>query len=172
MDRFAGRLSARGPTLSPDGETHTGSVHIVEAADLAAARRFADQEPYAQAGLYAALSVCPFADALGGSMWDRPAASSDVASSMVLVATPPDRVDPSDHLASWRATTASLPLDGIVFGGLLLSDDARDTVGLVLAIDRDLPATEPIVASLDTARTARSIVAQRWCRGGRPDARP
>ncbi|MFC7221086.1 YciI family protein [Streptomyces polyrhachis] len=52
MDRFADRLVLRGPTLSEDGEEHTGSVHVVEAADRAAAERFADGEPYWRAGLY------------------------------------------------------------------------------------------------------------------------
>lgn len=165
MDTFAHRLVARGPTLSPDGERHTGSVHVVEAADLAAARRFADEEPYAKAGLY---SVCLFADALGGSMWDPPAASSDLASAIAFVSTPPHRVSPSDHLAPWRAATATMPLDGIVFGGLLLSGDGRDTTGLVLALDHDLPMTERIVASPNASRVGRSIVVERWRRGGRP----
>jgi hypothetical protein len=32
MDGYADRLVARGPTLSDDGERHTGSVHVVYAA--------------------------------------------------------------------------------------------------------------------------------------------
>src|SRR5215470_12427354 len=52
MDRFAGRLILRGPTLSDDGTEHTGSVHIVDLADRASAERFATEEPYWLAGLY------------------------------------------------------------------------------------------------------------------------
>jgi uncharacterized protein YciI len=41
LDGFADALVARGPTLSADGELHTGSVHVVEVTDTAAAQRFA-----------------------------------------------------------------------------------------------------------------------------------
>lgn len=50
MDRFAARMIAGGPTLVADGPT--GSVHIVDLADAAAAREFAFDEPGYQAGAY------------------------------------------------------------------------------------------------------------------------
>ena len=43
MDRYAAEMIARGPTLS--GDTATGSVHIVDVPDPAAARAFAFDEP-------------------------------------------------------------------------------------------------------------------------------
>ena len=52
MDRFAGRLILRGPTLSDDRTEHTGSVHVVDLADRASAERLAIEEPYWLAGLY------------------------------------------------------------------------------------------------------------------------
>ncbi|WP_246649820.1 YciI family protein [Nonomuraea coxensis] len=39
MDRYEAELIARGPTLDRDGDTATGSVHIVDLPDPAAARR-------------------------------------------------------------------------------------------------------------------------------------
>lgn len=45
MDGFAKQMIARGPTLTDDGETATGSVHIVDLPDPAAARAFAFDEP-------------------------------------------------------------------------------------------------------------------------------
>ena len=48
MDGWADVLVARGPVLSNDGERHAGSVHVVDLPDLAAAHRFADEEPFAQ----------------------------------------------------------------------------------------------------------------------------
>ena len=45
-------MIARGPTLASDGDTATGSVHIVDLPDPAAARAFAFDEPNYQAGVY------------------------------------------------------------------------------------------------------------------------
>jgi hypothetical protein len=42
MDRYAAKMIARGPTLADDGDTPTGSVHIVGLPEPAAARAFAD----------------------------------------------------------------------------------------------------------------------------------
>src|SRR6516164_6755109 len=57
MDRFAGRLILRGPTLSGDGIEHTGSVHVVDLDNRASAERFATEEPYWQAGLYRDITI-------------------------------------------------------------------------------------------------------------------
>jgi uncharacterized protein YciI len=40
MDRYAAQMIARGPTLAGDGDTPTGSVHIVDLPGPAAARAF------------------------------------------------------------------------------------------------------------------------------------
>src|SRR5262245_47572195 len=41
MDAWLSHLIARGPTLSPDGEDHTGSVHVIEVDNADIARGFA-----------------------------------------------------------------------------------------------------------------------------------
>jgi uncharacterized protein len=51
MDRYQAQMIARGPTLAGDGDTSTGSVHIVGLPDPAAARAFAFDEPNYQAGV-------------------------------------------------------------------------------------------------------------------------
>src|ERR1700691_3137929 len=50
MDRYAKTMIARGPTFADDGDTLTGSVHVVDLPDPAAARAFAFDEPNYQAG--------------------------------------------------------------------------------------------------------------------------
>ena len=50
MDRYSRGMIARGPTLAADGDTATGSVHILDLPDPAAARAFAFDEPNHQAG--------------------------------------------------------------------------------------------------------------------------
>src|SRR4051812_26056120 len=64
MDRYTKELIARGPTFADDGETPTGSLHIVDLPDPAAARAFAFDEPNYQADAYR--------DVLGRTMWDFP----------------------------------------------------------------------------------------------------
>src|SRR4029450_697165 len=72
MDRFATELIARGPTLTSDGETATGSVHIVDLPDAAAARAFAFEEPNYQAGVYRDVLLRRWRNTLGRTMWEFP----------------------------------------------------------------------------------------------------
>ena len=52
MDQYATEMITRGPTLAEDGDAPTGSVHIVDLPDPAAARAFAFDEPNYQADAY------------------------------------------------------------------------------------------------------------------------
>ncbi|MEU7004928.1 YciI family protein [Nonomuraea sp. NPDC046570] len=70
MDRYAAQLIACGPTL--DGDTATGSTHIVDLPDLAAARAFAFDEPNFQAGVYRDVMLRCWRNVLGRTMWDFP----------------------------------------------------------------------------------------------------
>ncbi len=53
-------LLVAGPSLGDDGETPIGSVLIVEAESLEAARAFAASDPYAEAGLFQSSAVMPW----------------------------------------------------------------------------------------------------------------
>ncbi len=53
-------LLIAGPILTEDGETPIGSVLIVEAESLEAAKAFAAADPYAQAGLFQSSTVMPW----------------------------------------------------------------------------------------------------------------
>jgi uncharacterized protein YciI len=64
-----GRLLLAGPFPAIDAEDpgpagFTGSLIIAEFADLAAARHWADADPYVAAGVYREVSVRPFRKAL------------------------------------------------------------------------------------------------------------
>jgi uncharacterized protein YciI len=72
MDRYAAEMIARGPTLADDGDTPTGSVHILDLPDPAAARTFAFDEPNYQAGVYRDVLLRRWRNALGRTMWDFP----------------------------------------------------------------------------------------------------
>jgi uncharacterized protein len=73
MDKFAAAMIARGPTLAVDGETATGSVHIVDLSGPDVARAFAFDEPNYQAGVYRDVVLRRWGNALGRTMWDFPA---------------------------------------------------------------------------------------------------
>jgi uncharacterized protein len=70
MDGFAGGMTARGPTLGPDRESWTGSVHIVDLPSAEAAREFVEREPYNRAGLFEDHVTRRFTNLLGRTMWE------------------------------------------------------------------------------------------------------
>ena len=77
MDRFADGMTARGPTLSPDRESWTGSMHVVALGSVEAVHRFVADEPYARAGLFEAHRIWQFTNLLGRTMWDHVDQASD-----------------------------------------------------------------------------------------------
>jgi len=70
MDRYADVMIARGPTTDPAGETHTGSMHMVDLPNADAANVFAFEEPYYRAGVYAEVLKRRWRNVLGRTMWD------------------------------------------------------------------------------------------------------
>jgi hypothetical protein len=94
MDRFAAGMTARGPTLGPDRETWTGSIHIVDLPSAEAAREFVEQEPYNRAGLFQDHTIRRFTNLLGRTMWEFPGGAGDprffvIAQSVANLAIPP-----------------------------------------------------------------------------------
>jgi uncharacterized protein YciI len=116
MDRFANRMTARGPTLGTDRETWTGSLHIVDLPSVEAAHEFVEHEPYNRAGLFERHLIRRFNNLLGRTMWES-AGGSDNPRFLVLASALPGL--PADRLS--------------VHGELLTLDDARP-VGLAVAI--------------------------------------
>ena len=53
-------VKVAGPFTSEDGATMLGSLIIIEAADMAAARSFAANDPYALAGLFSSVEIKPW----------------------------------------------------------------------------------------------------------------
>ncbi len=54
-----------GPFVSEDGEAMLGSLIVIEAADLEAAKAFSAQDPYTQAGLFASVDIRPWRWTMG-----------------------------------------------------------------------------------------------------------
>lgn len=60
LGRYKDRAVLVGPTLTEDGAGMNGSLLVMDFDDLAAAREFAAQDPYAKAGLFESVVVRPF----------------------------------------------------------------------------------------------------------------
>lgn len=168
MDGFADALVARGPTLAADGSAHTGSIHVVDAIDLDAARRFAREEPFCRAGLYSSVEVTRMESLLDGTMWDRPAAGDHVVSTLIA-ATWPSGPRPRHASARGRVITALAADARLVFGGVLVTDDGRAAFGVVAGLDLDPGGATRLVAPIMDRCEVRAC---RWRRGGRPAATP
>lgn len=60
LETIRDRVRIAGPMLSDDGERMMGSVFILEAESLDAARAISARDPYTQAGLFANVTIRPF----------------------------------------------------------------------------------------------------------------
>jgi uncharacterized protein YciI len=67
LNRHMDRILVAGPLLDAAGEAPAGSLLILEFDDLAAARAFADGDPYAQAGLFESVTIKPWRKVLPAS---------------------------------------------------------------------------------------------------------
>jgi len=159
MDRFAGRLILRGPTLSDDGTNHTGSVHIVDLADRASAERFATEEPYWLAGLYRQVTT-----ARAVVLHHREPAEDSPAPGI------PDALITGGWPPVPRRQQLGVKTDSRVsFVAVLVDDEQSRTTGIVSVV-RARPREarsiiEPFADQL--AGEPVALTAQRWRRGGR-----
>lgn len=154
MDGYATQMIARGPTLAGDGETPTGSVHMVDLPDPASARAFAFDEPNYQAGVYRDVLLRRWRNMLGRTMWDFHGGRTCGNRYLVL------------GLGSDRAAIPGVPSnsDELIAYGPLLSDDGIGWLGmaaLVRATDSDTAR-----AVLTPDRYA-DIEVHNWRFGGR-----
>ena len=160
MDAWLPNLIARGPTLSPDGEDHTGSVHVIEVDNADIARSFAYREPYARAGWYADVSVTPMVPAIDGTMWDQPRPAVDQPSSFLRASWSPR---PLEDVASVRRRLAE---SSWLLAGLLLTEDLASTSGVAAAVDLGpSDAADQLRACIDF--DVPELEVHRWARGGR-----
>ncbi|MFC0622579.1 YciI family protein [Kribbella deserti] len=88
MDEYADRLIARGPTMTPDESASTGSLHIVDLPDIAAARAFAYEEPYYLAGAFETVLLHRFRNLAGRTMWEFTEAVEDYERFLVFSLDP------------------------------------------------------------------------------------
>ncbi|WP_326673932.1 YciI family protein [Streptomyces sp. NBC_01257] len=154
MDGYAKEMIARGPTLTDDGSEPTGSVHILDLPDPAAARAFAFDEPGYQAGVYQDVMLRRWHNGLGRTMWEFAGGDSEGDRYLVLglgmeqdadLDVPPDRED-------------------LIAFGPLLSDDGSVRLGAAALVRAPDPGTARAVL---TAGRYAAVEVHRWQFGGR-----
>lgn len=136
MDAFADRMTARGPTLSADRTAWTGSLHVVDLDDGAAARAFAVNDPYHRAGLFRDHLIRRFDNQLGRTMWDVTPAVEDVPFLILAGAGDALPAQAISHAHSSPAVTTRLVLWGAlrpVYDSTAQSDQSTGTALAVLA---------------------------------------
>lgn len=162
MDRFARQLILRGPTLSADGAEHTGSVHVVDLDERAAADRFAAEEPFWRAGLYSGLTVARAIIVLRR----EPAGAAAAEPHALVTGTWPARA----RAAGRPVLPGGEPDRRVRFLAVLTSDDESAVTGIA-AVAAGRPAAalsiiQPLADQL--AGAAAPLDARRWTPGGRP----
>jgi|GEM_PF-385366 len=155
MDRYATELIARGPTLAGAGDTPTGSVHIVDLPDPAAARAFAFDEPNYQAGVYRDVLLRRWRNTLGRTMWDFPGGRSSGNGYLVL------------GLGSGQGADLAVPpgRDELIAYGPLLSDNGAAWLGTAALVRAPDPGKARTIL---TPSSYADIEVHNWAFGGRP----
>jgi uncharacterized protein YciI len=133
MDRFADTMVARGPTLAPDRETATGSLHVLGLSSVAAATEFVEREPNNRAGVYAGHRIWSFQNLLGRTMWEF-TGDADEPRFLILAEIGHDRktsvlsrtVPPSELAEELR--------DRLIVYGTLADPESGEKVGVAIAL--------------------------------------
>lgn len=152
MDNFEKELIARGPTFTKD-DMATGSVHVVELPDPAAARAFAFDEPCYQAGAFRDVLIRRWHNRLGRTMWEFPGERDAADCFLVLglgAGLGEDRV-PADR-------------ESLIAYGPLLSDDGNTWLGTAALAQA---ADEAQARSILDPDRYDSIEVHLWTFGGR-----
>jgi uncharacterized protein len=132
MDGFADAMIARGPTLAPDRQMPTGSLHVLDLPSLAAATEFVEHEPNNRAGVYAEHRIWAFQDLLGRTMWDFTGAA-DEPRFLVIAHSGHDRSTPGSARPVPPALRGELSERLIIYGALTEPASGEPT-GVALAL--------------------------------------
>jgi uncharacterized protein len=147
MDGYT--MIARGPTLTDDGLTATGSLHIVELEDAEAARAFAFEEPNYRAGVYSEVLIRRFENTLGRTMWEFPGEQDGIH--QLVISHGSDLGD-------------AMPAERVILRGPLLSDDGAKRLGESLAVAGLLRGE---LEERVSTESDEHLEIHPWCFGGR-----
>ncbi|TDB83125.1 hypothetical protein E1264_29665 [Actinomadura sp. KC216] len=171
MDRYAETMIARGPTLTPDGEEATGSLHIVGLPDSAAAQEFAFDEPNYKAGVYREVLIRRWRNVLGRTMWQFTGAVPGYRRFLILAHAKPEAA--ASHASLDEAHREHLDRgyrDRLIGYGPLFSEDGTEWAGTALMAELpDRAAAETLMADDPYSRNGfyETVEIHHWEFGGR-----
>jgi uncharacterized protein len=157
MDGFADTMIARGPTLTPDGEQATGSLHVLGLPSVDAVREFVARDPNNRAGVCAELSIWRFDNLLGRTMWEFPRAADEPR---FLVIARSQSAVPNDGPAPELR-------DRLILFGTLRSLDEGDPEGVALAVQASGSATVVRLLEESGFDVVGDVEIHHWEFGGR-----
>jgi uncharacterized protein len=168
MDGFADSMIARGPTLAPDRQTPTGSLHVLDLPSLAAAIEFAELEPNNRAGVYGEHRIWAFQDLLGRTMWEF-TGEADEPRFLVIAHSGHDQSTPASARPVASAALGAELCERLIVYGALTEPESGEMTGVALTLQapgRD--AVEELLrgeaAALDAFPT---VEVHDWEFGGR-----
>jgi uncharacterized protein len=171
MDGYADAMIARGPTLTPDRETATGSMHMVDLPDADAARVFAFEEPNYRAGVYGEVLLRRWRNALGRTMWDFDGDPARNRRFLIIGHGRPEVGATRDLLVgAHRRYLDQGYRDRFIARGPLLSDDGTEWVGSAWLVELpDRAAVDAMLAGEPFARAGlyADVEVHDWQFGGR-----
>jgi uncharacterized protein len=161
MDGFADTMIARGPTLAPDRETPTGSLHVLSLPSVAAATTFVEREPNNRAGVYAEHRIWTFENLLGRTMWQFTGTADEPCFLVIALTTH------HEHATVPASLGAQLRERTIVYG-TLTEPEGTDVIGVAVALQA--PGKNAVVPFLNRAAvlsTCSIVKVHDWEFGGR-----
>ncbi len=170
MDGYADAMIARGPTLTPDGQVATGSMHIVDLPDDEAARRFAFDEPYYRGGVFGEVMIRRWRNALGRTMWEYEGDSTGSRRFLIIGHGKPGMTATRDGLLEEHRDYLDGYAAHFIARGPLLSDDGATWVGSAMLVE--FPDRSAVDAMLESEPYRRGglyadVEVHHWRFGGR-----
>jgi uncharacterized protein YciI len=153
MHRYTDAMIARGPTMSADGKTVTGSMHIVDLPDEEAAKVFANDDPLAKGGVFEDIMVRRFYNILERTMWQFESNPKNKRFLFIGEARPGASALGRELLGSLRDCLAreNCASHVIVFGPLLGADGETWEGTTMLLETPDATAAEALVKGVPAA---------------------
>jgi uncharacterized protein YciI len=174
MDGYADKMIARGPTLTPDGDEATGSVHIVDLPDADAASEFAFKEPYYRGGVFDDVLVRRWSNTLGRTMWEFAGGAAGHRRFLILAHGRPAPAALQGAPAEEQHRYLADAHPGCLIAlGPLLSEDGAEWMGTAMLVELpDRDTAEALMKEEPYARAGRyeSVEIHDWRFGGRPGA--